>query len=83
MVFAQINQTKAPSSSATNQTKSSSPSLSGVATNQTAAKQQQPVNNTVISSAGKNATSAVQDQNTASSNPLANIPIIGKLFGGK
>jgi hypothetical protein len=70
-------------SSSTNQTKSSSPSLSTVGTNQTVAKQQQPVNNTVSSSAGKNATSGVQDQNTASSNPLANIPIIGKLFGGK
>src|ERR671931_1529285 len=31
MVFAQINQTKAPSSSATNQTKSSSPSQSSAA----------------------------------------------------
>jgi hypothetical protein len=70
-------------SSTTNQTKSSSPSLSAIGANQTAAKQQQPANNTVSSSAGKNATSAAQDQNTASSNPLANIPIIGKLFGGK
>jgi hypothetical protein len=76
--------TTAPSSS-TNQTKPSTPSLSAVgADNQTAAKQQQPVNNTMSSSAGKNATSAVQDKkNTASSNPLANIPIIGRLFGGK
>ena len=73
-------------SSSTNQTKSSSssPSLSAVGANQTAAKQQQPINNTISSSAGKNTTSAVQDKkNTASSNPLANIPIIGKLFGGK
>jgi hypothetical protein len=49
-------------SSSTNQTKSSTPSLSAVGANQTAAKQQQPVNNTVSSSAGKNATSAVQDK---------------------
>jgi hypothetical protein len=72
-------------SSSTNQTKSSSsPSLSAVGANQTAAKQQQPINNTISSSAGKNTTSAVQDKkNTASSNPLANIPIIGRLFGGK
>jgi hypothetical protein len=73
--------TTTPSSS--NQTKSSSPSLSAVGVNQTAVKQQQPVNNTVDDSAGKKVTSAVQNQNTASSNPLANIPIIGKLFGGK
>jgi hypothetical protein len=80
----QVATTTAPSSS-TNQTKSSSsPSLLAVGTNQTAAKQQQPINNTISSSAGKNATSAVQDKkNTASSNPLANIPIIGRLFGGK
>ena len=73
--------TTTPSSS--NQTKSSSLSLSAVGANQTAVKQHQPVNNTVGDSAGKKVTSAVQNQNTASSNPLANIPIIGKLFGGK
>ena len=74
--------TTTPSSS--NQTKSSLPPLSAVGANQTAAKQQQPVNNnTVGDSAGKKVTSAIQNQNTASSNPLANIPIIGKLFGGK
>jgi hypothetical protein len=46
-------------------------------------KNQQPVNNTVGDSAGRKVTSAVKNQNAASSNPLANIPIIGKLFGGK
>jgi hypothetical protein len=45
-------------------------------------KNQQPVNNTVGDSAGRKVTSAVKNQNAASSNPLANIPIIGKLFGG-
>jgi hypothetical protein len=82
----QVATTTTSSSSSTNQTKSSSSSLSAVGANQTAVKQQQPVNNnnTASSSAGKKVISAVQDKkNTASSNPLANIPIIGKLFGGK
>jgi hypothetical protein len=66
--------TTASSPSATNQTKSSSsappPPPSTVSANQTAAKQQQPANNTGRSS-------------NSTANPLANIPVIGKLFGGK
>ena len=33
--------------------------------------------------AAQNATNATQGQNKTSSNPLAKIPVIGKLFGGK
>jgi hypothetical protein len=62
--------TASPSSATTNQTKSSSPSPSAVSANKTAAKQQQPANNTGGSS-------------NSTANPLANIPVIGKLFGGK
>src|ERR687887_1175736 len=62
-----------PPSSATNQTNSSSPSPqapSALGANQTAAKQQQPANNTGRSS-------------NSTANPLADLPVIGKLFGGK
>jgi hypothetical protein len=58
------------SSSATNQTNSSSSPPSAVGANQTAARQEQPANNTGASS-------------NSTANPLANIPVIGKLFGGK
>jgi hypothetical protein len=37
----------------------------------------------VLSGAAKNVTSTAQAQNKTSSNPLAKIPVIGKLFGGK
>jgi hypothetical protein len=67
--------------SVTNQTKSSSPP-SAVSANQTAAKQQ-PANNTGGSSAASNAPGAAQGQNNNTSNPLAKIPVIGKLFGAK
>jgi hypothetical protein len=63
--------TALPPSSATNQTESSSPLPSTVGANQTAAKQQQPANNTGASS------------NSTANNPLANILVIGKLFGSK
>jgi hypothetical protein len=63
--------TKASPSVSSNQTNSSSPSLpaSSLDANQTAAKQQPGANNT---GSRHNAPS-----------PLANIPVIGKLFGGK
>ena len=58
------------SSSSTNQTNSSSSPPSAVGANQTAAKQEQPANNT-------------EGSGNSTANPLANIPVIGKLFGGK
>ena len=85
--FSSVNLTGVPASattpatSVTNQTTSSSPP-SVVGANQTAAKQQ-PANNTAASSAAQNASSAAQGQNNNSSNPLAKIPVIGKLFGGQ
>src|ERR671932_1848990 len=67
-----MHTTAASPSLSSNQTNSSSPSLPAPSldANQTAAKQQQ---------AGANNTSS--RNNTTS--PLANIPVIGKLFGGK
>jgi hypothetical protein len=62
--------TASPPPSATNQTNSSSSPPSAVGANQTAAKQEQPANNT-------------EGIGNSTANPLANIPVIGKLFGGK
>jgi hypothetical protein len=69
-----INQTASPSSS-------SSSSAGGASGNQTAAKQQSSSSPPSSSSAG--GASSNQIGNNTSANPLAKVPVIGKLFGGK
>jgi hypothetical protein len=84
--FSSVNvtgvQAATATTTATNQSITSSSPPSVVGANQTAAEQQ-PANNTGASSAGKNASGAAQSQNNNSLNPLAKIPVIGKLFGAK
>jgi hypothetical protein len=68
-----VNQTASPSPS-------SSSSAGGSTSNQTAAKQQSPSPSSSSSAGGS---SSNQTGNNTSANPLAKVPVIGKLFGGK